>query len=39
MTMTFTAEIKARAFDLRTLPGIDENGRLDACAFFKTIML
>lgn len=39
MTMTFTTEIKAKAFDLRTIPGIDEDGRLDAYAFFKTIML
>ena len=39
MTMTFTAEIKTRAFDLRTLPGIDKGGRIDAYAFFKTITL
>lgn len=37
--MTFTTEIKAKDFDLRTIPGLDKDGHLDACAFFKTITL
>ena len=34
MAMTFTTEIKAKAFDLGTLPGIGKDGRIDAYAFF-----
>lgn len=34
MTMTFTTEIKAKAFDLRTIPGLDKDGYLDAYLFF-----
>lgn len=32
--MTFTTEIKAKDFDLRTIPGLDKDGHLDAYLFF-----